>query len=66
VDEFDLCKALAETALVYREMLEQLEWIEDENGRLYCPVCNMYKRTYGHTPDCELAALLKESEVEEG
>jgi len=60
----------AKTALAYRAMLERLEWIpyQDEGG-IYpgecCPICNNNKSA-GHTPDCELAALLKESEVKEG
>ena len=63
-DEIDLSKELAETALEYRKMLERLEWAQDIQGiGEYCPACGEYKG-YGHTPDCELAALLKESEVE--
>jgi hypothetical protein len=53
--------ASAQTALAYREMLERLEW----ECNYTCKICNGNKHT-GHKPDCELAALLKESEVEEG
>jgi hypothetical protein len=52
---------IAQTALVYREMLKRLEW----ECNYTCKICNGNKHT-GHKPDCELAALLKESEVEEG
>lgn len=64
--------ASAQTALAYRVMLERLEW--SLKGKLrktspereyYCPICENNKRI-GHASDCELAALLKESEVEEG
>ena len=55
------------TALAYREMLERLEWsLKQEllkNYRHYCPICERNKLV-GHAADCELAALLKESEVE--
>lgn len=47
------------TALAYRDMLERLEWVDND----YCPICWQYKAN-GHANDCELAALLKESEVE--
>ena len=64
--------ATAQTALAYREMLERLEW----SNRIplmnylpvyehHCPLCGWHEFN-GHAPDCELAALLKESEVEEG
>jgi hypothetical protein len=54
----DCTMRTAQTALAYREMLERLEW----NGSYYrCPMCG---RGDKHKPDCELAALLKESEVE--
>jgi hypothetical protein len=54
-------------------MLEQLEWVEvgerdGEDGMIpakLCPSCDNWKEE-GHKPGCELAALLKESEVEEG
>lgn len=59
---FDGCiSEAAQTALAYREMLERLE--RADNG--YCPICWQYKAN-GHANDCKLAALLKESEVEEG
>jgi hypothetical protein len=47
----------AQTALAYREMLERLEWVDND----YCPVCWQYK-SKGHKPDCELAVLLKGDE----
>jgi hypothetical protein len=51
--------ASAQTALTYREMLERLEWVDND----YCPICWQY-RANGHANDCELATLLNESEVE--
>lgn len=65
-------KATAETALAYREMLERLEWrsFAGEHGFVdNCPICGGSKPDGifgGHRPDCELAALLKGSEGEEG
>ena len=56
---FSGTNALAQTALAYRVMLERLEWVDND----YCPICGQYKAN-GHANDCELAALLKESEVE--
>ena len=54
----------AQTALAYREMLERLEWIEHKDWLVECcPFCKKGKNQ-GHAPDCELAKLLKESEVE--
>lgn len=47
----------AETALAYRAMLERLE----RECNYTCKMCNGNKHT-GHKPDCELAAMLKESE----
>jgi len=47
----------AKTALTLYDMLEQLEWIDGE----WCPICD---GRFEHKLDCELAALLKESEVE--
>lgn len=49
--------SLKQTALAYREMLERLEW----ECNYTCKMCNGNKHT-GHKPDCELAAMLKESE----
>jgi hypothetical protein len=58
--------ASAQTALTYREMLERLEWAGLTNSNCYyCVICGRRKEK-GHQPDCELAALLKESEGEEG
>lgn len=76
---FDCMMQVIETALEYMElaekrkaMLERLEWSfadpnQNYNGRIlgYCPVCVNHEKQ-GHVPDCELAALLKESEGEEG
>ena len=59
----------AQTALAYRAMLERLEWCRRSmflaNGEFenHCPMCGRHKQD-GHSSDCELAALLKESEVE--
>jgi hypothetical protein len=56
----------AKTALAYRAMLERLEWsIKGNYVADECLICGN-ARYQGHKPDCELAALLKESEVEEG
>ena len=70
---FDGCiSEAAQTALAYRAMLERLEWrsFAGEHGFVdNCPICGGSKPDGifgGHWPDCELAALLKESEVEEG
>jgi hypothetical protein len=52
--------ATAQTAIAYRVMLERLEWVDND----YCPICGQYKAN-GHANDCELAALLKESELKE-
>ena len=55
----------AQTALAYREMLERLEWIEHKDWLVECcPFCKKGKNQ-GHALDCELAKLLKGSEVEE-
>jgi len=63
----DCIPAIAQTALAYRDMLERLEWSmpADRWGGDYCPMCGN-SDLEGHTADCELAALLKESEGEEG
>jgi hypothetical protein len=58
----------AKTALAYREMLERLEWASVSLSSLpalksTCPICCCLKDE-GHAEDCELAALLKESEGE--
>ena len=54
----------AQTALAYREMLERLEWsIKGNYVADECLICGN-ARYQGHKHDCELAALLKESEVE--
>jgi len=60
--------ATAQTALAYRAMLERLEWqsFAGEHGFIAnCPMCGGAKPDVlggGHEPDCELAALLKESD----
>jgi hypothetical protein len=49
----------AKTALAYREMLERLEWKGyDMIVESCCPICHNTENE-GHTPNCELAALLK-------
>lgn len=54
---------IAQTALVYREMLERLEWVHTDNTyAVYCPICG-WEKSCGHKPDCKLAALLKEGSV---
>lgn len=66
VGSYGCTENAAQTALAYREMLERLEWHNRHSqGESYCPVC-FYHKSHGHANDCELAALLKESEVEEG
>ena len=70
-DKLDCISGLAKTALAYRDMLERLEWrsFAGEHGFVdNCPICGGNKPDGifgGHRPDCELAALLKESEGEE-
>jgi hypothetical protein len=70
----DCIREAAKTALTYRElaekrgdMLKRLEWSGQKGNYIAdeCPVCRN-ARYQGHKPDCEIAALLKESEVEEG
>jgi len=56
-------KEAAKTALAYREMLERLEWIMTRDTCAgewveWCPECEN-RKTDGHKPNCELAALLK-------
>ena len=71
INTIEVTRQAARTALAYREMLERLEW----SNRIplmnylpvyehHCPMCGQHKFN-GHAPNCELAALLKESEVEE-
>lgn len=57
-------QAVAQTALAYREMLERLEFADhsDVGGWKCCPVCGVGINDRNHSSDCELAALLKESE----
>jgi hypothetical protein len=62
VGSYGCTENAAQTALAYREMLERLEWV-DNGGAQECPWCQNSKGA-GHSDDCELAALLKESEVE--
>ena len=63
----DCLEVLAQTALAYRAMLKQLEWVKcpGHEDILFCPKCGALQ-IYGHKLDCELTALLTESEVEEG
>ena len=61
----DCLEILAQTALTYRAMLEQLEWSRRSmfltNGEYenHCPMCGCHKQE-GHSSDCELFVLLKE------
>jgi len=53
---------IARTALTYREMLEEVI-----KHLSHCPFCKINRPwLYKHKDGCKLAALLKESEVEEG
>jgi hypothetical protein len=61
INTIETTRRCGRAALAYKEMLERLEWADND----YCPICRQYKAN-GHAADCELAALLKESEVEEG
>jgi hypothetical protein len=69
----DCIEKLAQTALAYRElaekrrlMLKRLGWKGyDIIVEACCPICHN-REEEGHEEGCELAALLKESEVEEG
>ncbi|NLU51568.1 MAG: hypothetical protein GXX10_01710 [Clostridiaceae bacterium] len=55
-------KEAAKTALAYREMLEEVI-----KHLSHCPFCKINRPwLYKHKDGCKLAALLKESEVEEG
>lgn len=59
----DCIRGAAKTALAYREMLERLEWIMTRDTCAgewveWCPECEN-RKTDGHKPNCELAALLK-------
>jgi len=59
---FDGCiSEAAQTALAYREMLEEVI-----KHLSHCPFCKINRPwLYKHKDGCKLAALLKESEVEE-
>lgn len=59
IDTIEVTRRCAQTALAYRDMLEQLEWVNN-----YCPICRQYK-TNGHAPTCKLTALLKGNKAEE-
>lgn len=51
--------AAARAALAYREMLERLEWVYDQQrNRMVCPICGAIKAWQPHIKNCELAALL--------
>lgn len=54
-------EAAAQTALALADMLKRLEW---EPLSKFCPICNGI-RDIGHNDNCELAAMLKESEGSE-
>jgi len=70
INTIEVTRRSARTALAYRDMLERLEWqsFAGEHGfTANCPMCGGAKPDVlggGHEPDCELAALLKESEGE--
>ena len=56
----DCIREATKTALAYREMLKQLEWVYN-GGAQECPWCQNSKGA-GHSDDCEPAALLKEGD----
>ena len=60
INTIETTRRCGRAALAYREMLERLEWVDND----YCPICRQYKAN-GHAADCELAALLRGSEGEE-
>lgn len=60
--ESDCIPEIAQTALAYREMLEEVI-----KHLSHCPFCKINRPwLYKHKDGCKMAALLKESEVEEG
>lgn len=61
VNTIEVTRRAARTALAYRDMLERLEWINNNN---HCPICQQCK-TNGHAPTCKLTALLKGNKAEE-
>ena len=60
VNTIEVTRRTARTALAYRDMLERLEWINNN----HCPICQQCK-TNGHAPTCKLTALLKGNKAEE-
>ena len=60
--------AAARAALAYREMLERLEWVYDQQrNRMVCPACGAIKAWQPtHIKNCELAALLEAEKALEG
>ena len=52
------CRLANKTALACLAMLERLEWSRIGG---FCPICRSHKYD-GHEPNCELSAMLKESE----
>ena len=60
VNTIEVTRRAARTALAYRDMLERLEWINNN----HCPICQQCK-TNGHAPTCKLTALLKGNKAEE-
>jgi hypothetical protein len=52
------------TVVVSVERLREIEWLESHNGDepKSCPACLRYQ-SFGHLPDCWLAALLREETV---
>ena len=71
INTIEVTRRAARTALAYREILERLEWqsFAGEHGfTANCPICGGAKPDVlggGHTPTCELAALLKGNKAEE-
>jgi hypothetical protein len=58
-------RALKEaTVVVSVERLREIEWLESHNGDepKSCPACLRYQ-SFGHLPDCWLAAALREETV---
>lgn len=59
---FDCIERLAQTALAYREMLEEVI-----KHLSHCPFCKINRPwLYKHKDGCELAALLKEGDEQDG
>jgi hypothetical protein len=62
INTIEATRRSAQTALAYRDMLEEVI-----KHLSHCPFCKINRPwLYKHKDGCKLAALLKESEVEEG